>query len=108
MSEEIEYEYVYEEWIDRPLVNDRVLAVVDLIAQDSDAIHYSLLLHAIVDDCNLEDHCFEGDYVTQTYAEVSDHERAIFDALKALSEQERVTAVAIENGALDRYGRPLA
>ena len=102
----------FKEYTDAPVVNERVVAACQLIQAQHGEADYSMLLHIHVSDMNLEDHWFdltdpENASTKQRYDEAADWERAIFDALTALSEAERATAVAMEWGYLDDAGNPL-
>jgi len=107
MMQQDEYQDAYEQWAEHPLINDAVLAAADLIDSDD---HSSFLLHVIVDDDNLDDHFFDLDDADRRaeYDQASDHERAVFDALAALTERGRVTAVRIHDGMIDRAGNERA
>jgi hypothetical protein len=96
----------FKKYADAPIVNDRVLAVYRMIRDsEEDEAEYSRLLHIMVSDMNLDDYWFEdGGYSQQTYDDVSDRERDIFNALKDMSEAERATAVAMDWGFIFEDG----
>lgn len=91
---------------DEPVVNDRVIALYRAIHATDDEASFSPLLHIYVGDMNLEDHWFDEptDHTSEHYANAQQWERDIFDGLKALTEEERATAVAMEWGYIQEDG----
>jgi hypothetical protein len=101
----------FKQYTDEPVVNDRVVAAYKLIAAQGEEAHFSPVLHAIVADMNVDDWLFDlsgrdEDSVDRTldYHTATEWERSIFDALAALTEEERATAVAMEWGYVDERG----
>jgi hypothetical protein len=92
-------------YADEPVINENVIAAYKQIkGKDADA---SRLVHHIVADMNLDDSDFDlvaNSYLRERYAEAETWERDIFDALKALSEPERATAVAMDWGYIKPDG----
>lgn len=113
----------FKKYADEPVVNDRVVAVARLIRDVGEEGHFSPLLHIMVEDMNLEDGWFDlanrpinmetetsadwRDRMTRrrSYDNAEQWERDIFDALAALSEAERATAVAMDWGYVDLAGK---
>ncbi len=95
----------FKEYTDHPVVNERVVAVYRLLANRGDAADSSLL-HIIVADMNVDDHWLDlsNEHQQRTYDRAEEWERAIYDGLAALSEDERATAVAMEWGYLQPDG----
>lgn len=99
----------FKQYADAPVINDRVVAVYrQIAARDGDA-DYSSLLHLSVSDMNVEDDWFAFDAdgnesLRQRYDAAEPWERDIFDALAALSEAERATAIAMDWGYFDEAG----
>lgn len=99
----------FNEYTDAPVVNDRVLAVYDLLANAPGDPDFGFL-HVVVGDMNLDDWLFDLDdpdnsWRADEYPKAEQWERAIFDALAALTEAERATAVAMYWGYFGRDGK---
>ena len=96
----------FKKYTDAPVVNDRVLAVYRQIAAQEGEADYSMLLHIIVADMNVEDCWFDVDDADERkrYDAAEPWERDIFDSLKALSEAERATAIAMDWGYISESG----
>jgi hypothetical protein len=97
----------FKEYADKPVVNERVVAAYDLMAnRDAGS---TTLLHVIVGDMNVDDWFFDlndpdGKNRMDRYDAAEQWERDIFDALAALTEEERATAVVMEWGYISRDG----
>lgn len=97
----------FKRYADTPVMNDAVVAAYRLMkVTNGQAASASSFLHVIVGDMNVDDDVFnlthsavDGDYVF-----VEPWELSIFSALKALSEPERATAVAMEWGYISEDG----
>lgn len=99
----------FEKYTDEPVVNDRVLAVYDLLANAPGEPGFGFL-HVVVGDMNLDDRFFDLDgpdnaWRAEEYPKAEQWERAIFDALAELTEAERATAVAMYWGYFGRDGK---
>jgi hypothetical protein len=100
----------YEAYAEQPLITDAVLAVAAFLTGGDPWD----LLHIQVEDDNLEDGWFDfadedhGEWLRDLYNAAAPYERLAFDMLKALTEQERVTAVRIQRGIIDREGNEIA
>lgn len=99
----------FTQYTDAPVLNERVHVVYNLIAAQKGAAEYSPLLHCIVADMNLNDDDFSFDagdagWLREHYDATEPWERDIFDGLKALSEPERATAVAMHWGYISPSG----
>jgi hypothetical protein len=96
----------FKKYTDKPVMNDRVVAAYDLLMDDR--VEDSTFLHVIVGDMNVDDYHFDlsDDYnwFAGHYSDADQWERDIFDALAALTEEERATAVAMEWGYINRNG----
>ncbi|HJY08444.1 MAG TPA: hypothetical protein VJ323_19140 [Bryobacteraceae bacterium] len=95
----------FQEYADAPVVNARVQTAFDLMAAAPST--NTMLLHVIVEDMNVEDYFLDKDGSVdrrESYDSAQPYERGIFDALAALSEEERATAVAMRWGYISRDG----
>ena len=99
----------FKQYADAPVVNERVVAAYRLILAGKDGDDPTALYHILVDDMNVDDCYFDGtfngdDGIRRSYDEAPAAVRAVFDALAALTEEERATAVAMEWGYISPSG----
>lgn len=91
----------YERFGEPKIVSEKTKAAAQLIAKVFEIHGTGGNLHCQIDDWNLEDEFFDElvEY-TPTSDEQRSAERACFNALKAMTLEERASALAIHDGML--------
>ena len=96
-----------EEYTDRIIINERVRIARDLfvVIDELFLIDFSSYLHAIVEDTNIDDCFFNEESYCATHKEEAEWwEISIFEALAALTVEERASVLAMYYGYCDIEG----
>lgn len=98
----------FKQYTDAPVINERVLNVVKILA-DRNPYKDSDLLHVITSDFNCDDWLFDLDQsdLEPAYRYAPSDDRRVFDEMAKLTEAERATALAINWGYFDEEGKPI-